>query len=128
MKRLIVLLLGIVCICMLGGCGIAYNIDGKWIPEIESNKINIRSIQFIREDNYHYKGIVTFKNGTTKTSMFTYNHNVNGILEDASDVKKHTEEGIPGGIGLLFNKTQTKASLDNIGSPEYIFVKDYSVE
>lgn len=128
MKRLIVLLLGIVCIGMLGGCGIAYNIDGKWVPEIQSNKINIRSIQFIKEDTYRYKGIVTFKNGKTKTSMFTYDHNVNGILEDASDVKKHEAEGIPGGIGLLFNKTQTKANLGNTGSPAYIFVKDYSIE
>lgn len=124
MKRLIVVLLGIICMCMVAGCGQSKGIEGTWVPQMKSDKVAITSIQFTKQNDFSYQGIVTYKDGTKVTSTYQYYKEVNAVEEDESDaLKKEKETGIHGTLAMTFNEKYTEGALNNKARPEYIFVK-----
>lgn len=124
MKRLVVLLLGIVCMCMLAGCGKSDKIEGTWVPQMKSDKVAITSIQFTKQNDFSYQGIVTYNDGLQITSTYNYIKDVNAVGEDERDVdKKDKEHNICGAVVMFFNKNYTEAHLGRSAKPEYIFIK-----
>ena len=71
MKKLLVLL-GIIFIFALSGCGRSDGISGTWVPKIHSDNMRVESIQFTKENDFSYKGIVTYSDGKQVTSTFKY--------------------------------------------------------
>ena len=124
MKRLVLVLLGIICMCMLAGCGNSDKIEGTWVPQMKSDKVAITSIQFTKQNDFSYQGIVTYNDGLQITSTYNYIKDVNAVEEDERDVdKKHKEHKINGAVVMWFNKDYTQAHLGQSAKPEYIFIK-----
>ena len=61
--RKLLLLLGIICVFVLSGCGKSDGIEGTWVPKIHSDNMRIESIQFTKQNDFSYKGVVTYRDG-----------------------------------------------------------------
>lgn len=123
MKKLLVLLLGFMCIFVVAGCGKSDGIEGTWVLKM-SDKIGINSIELVKENDFYYKGTVKYKSGAQFTSSFVYQKENNSISEDKLDAEKHAKEmKIHGRISLKFNDDYTEAIIGAVSKPEYIFVK-----
>ncbi len=125
MKRLVAaLLLGIVCMCMLAGCGKSDKIEGTWVPK-NPGKLAITSIVLTKQNDFSYQGVINYTNGQTFTSTFQYFKDKKAIVEDESDVKrKERELKSYGTWWLIFNDDYTEAKTDNAGKPERILIKE----
>ena len=123
MRKLLVLL-GIVCIFALSGCGKSDGISGTWVPKIHSDNMRVESIQFTKQNDFSYKGIVTYSDGKQVTSTFKYDKQYNEVGEEPADaLKKEKEFKIHGRLFMQFNNEYTESTFDNDSRPEYIFIK-----
>ena len=86
--RKLLLLLGIICIFVLSGCGKSDGIEGTWIPKIHSDNMRIESIQFTKQNDFSYKGVVTYSDGKQVTSTFKYDKQYNEVGEEPADALK----------------------------------------
>lgn len=86
--RKLLLLLGIICIFVLNGCGKSDGIEGTWIPKIHSDNMRIESIQFTKQNDFSYKGVVTYSDGKQVTSTFKYDKQYNEVAEEPADALK----------------------------------------
>ena len=116
--RKLLLLLGIICIFVLSGCGKSDGIEGTWIPKIHSDNMRIESIQFTKQNDFSYKGVVTYSDGKQVTSTFKYDKQYNEVAEEPADAFK-----IHGRVFMQFNEKYTEATFNNDSRPENIFVK-----
>lgn len=123
MKKLLVLLLGFMCIFVVAGCGKSDGIEGTWVPKMP-DKLAITRIELIKQNDFSYKGTVIYKDGTQFTSNFAYNKEGNSISEDAADASKNNKVlKTNGRTHLKFNDDYTEARIGASSKPEYIFVK-----
>ena len=108
MRKLLVLL-GIICIFTLSGCGKSDGISGTWVSK-QQDGVGISNIVLEKENDFTYKGTVNYGDGTQIISMYRYDKQFNAIEEDPSDVKKKEKEyNIYGRIVLKFNDDYTLA-------------------
>lgn len=122
--RKLLLLLGIICVFVLSGCGKSDGIEGTWVPKIYSDNMRIESIQFTKQNDFSYKGVVTYRDGKQVTSTFKYDKQYNEVGEEPADaLKKEKEFKIHGRVFIQFNDKYTEATFDNDSRPENIFVK-----
>lgn len=78
----------------------------------------------IKENDFSYKGIVTYSDGKQVTSTFKYDKQYNEVGEEPADaLKKEKEFKIHGRLFMQFNNEYTEATFDNDSRPEYIFIK-----
>ena len=121
--RKLLLLLGIICVFVLSGCGKSDDISGTWVPKMP-DKIAITSIELVKQNDFSYKGTISYKNGKQTTSTFKYDKGLNLIDEDPSDAKQNEKQtGIHGTLTMWFNKDFTEAKTDDSGKPEFMFIK-----
>ena len=122
MKKLI-LLLGVVLVMIISGCGKSNSIEGTWVPKQQTEK-GIVSIELIKDSDTAYKGTVNYADGMKIISMYRYDKEYNSLEEDKADViKKEKEHNITGKIVLNFNKEYTEAHRGNSVQPEDTFTK-----
>ena len=122
--RKLLLLLGIICIFVLSGCGKSDGIEGTWIPKIHSDNMRIESIQLTKQNDFSYKGVITYSDGKQVTSTFKYDKQYNEVGEEPADaLKKEKEFKIHGRVFMQFNEKYTEATFNNDSRPENIFVK-----
>lgn len=123
MKRLVLVLLGIVCMCMLAGCGNSDKISGTWVPK-QKEGTPISSIVLTKESDFSYQGVINYTDGTSITAKYNYDKVYHYIEEDAADVRRIEKEyKMYGKIILNFNDKYTEAHLGQSVQPEDIFVK-----
>ena len=107
--RKVLLLLGIICIFALSGCGKSDGISGTWVPK-QQEGTGISSIVLEKENDFTYKGVVNYTDGKQISSMYKYDKTYNSLEEDPSDViKKKKEYNIYGRIVLNFDDKHTIA-------------------
>lgn len=122
MKKLLVLL-GLMCIFVVAGCGKSDGIEGTWVPKMPE-KTGITSIEIVKENDFYYKGTVKYKSGVQYTSSLVYQKENNSISEDKLDAEKHAKElKIHGRLYLKFNDNHTEAIKGSANRPEDIYVK-----
>lgn len=56
--RKLLLLLGIICVFVLSGCGKSDGIEGTWVPKIHSDNMRIESIQFTKQNDFHIRALL----------------------------------------------------------------------
>lgn len=123
MKKLLVLLLGLMCIFVVAGCGKSDGIEGTWVPKM-SDQLVVKSIQLSKQNEFSYKGIITYKDGSQFTSTFSYSKEYNAVEEAETDVlRKERELKKRDKWVMWFNNNYTEAKTDRAGTPKFIFVK-----
>ena len=121
--RKVLLLLGIICIFVLSGCGKSDGISGTWVPK-QQEGTGISSIVLEKENDFTYKGVVNYTDGKKISSMYKYDKTYNSIEEDPSEViKKKKEYNIYGRIVLNFDDKHTIAHMGQSVQPEDTFIK-----
>lgn len=124
MKRLVVLLLGIVCMCIVAGCGKSDKIEGTWVPK-NPGKLAITSIVLTKQNDFSYQGVINYTNGQTFTSTFQYFKDKKAVVESGSDINRREKElKRYGAWRLIFNDDYTEAKTDDAGKPECILIKE----
>ena len=122
--RKVLLLLGIICIFALSGCGKSDGISGTWVPK-QQEGTGISSIVLEKENDLTYKGVVNYTDGKQISSMYKYDKTYNSLEEDPSDViKKKKEYNIYGRIVLNFDDKHTIAHMGQSVQPEDTFLKN----
>mgnify|MGYP001790508993 FL=1 len=122
--RKLLLLLGTIWIFVLSCCGKSDGIEGSWIPKIHFDNIRIESIIFSKQNDFSYKGVITYSDGKQVTSTFKYDKQYNEVGEEPADaLKKEKEFKIHGRVFMQFNEKYTEATFNNDSRPENIFVK-----
>lgn len=108
MKKLL-LLFGIIFMFVLAGCGQSDRIEGTWVYKIDSSPGAVKSIQFTKESDLIYKGVVTYKDGDVKTDNYRYDKNF------------HTLSGSK--TGFQFNESYTEMMWGGQKDPTYLYIK-----
>jgi len=86
--------------------------------------MRIESIQFTKQNDFSYKGVITYSDGKQVTSTFKYDKQYNEVGEEPGDaLKKEKEFKIHGRVFMQFNEKYTEATFNNDSRPENIFVK-----
>ncbi len=123
--RKVLLLLGIICIFALSGCGKSDGISGTWVPK-QQEGTGISSIVLEKENDFTYKGVVNYTDGKQISSMYKYDKTYNSLEEDPSDViKKKKEYNLYGSIVLNLDDNHTIAHMGQSVPPEDAFLKKY---
>ena len=123
MKKLLVLLLGLMCIFVVAGCGKSDGIEGTWVPKMPDETVYAK-IELTKQNDFSYKGIITYKDGAQFTSNFAYNKEGNSISEEESDAKKRSKARNSNGlIYLRFNDNYTEAKKGAANRPKDIWIK-----